>query len=58
MPCIFAYLEHKGGVVSEGAAELLAAARRIDSNAAPTAILIGYGAGLDAACSNQAPQCW
>jgi electron transfer flavoprotein alpha subunit len=31
---------------------LLAAARRIDSNAAPTAILIGYGAGLDAACSS------
>jgi electron transfer flavoprotein alpha subunit len=52
MPRIFAYLQHKDGVVSDVAAELAAAAKQIDANAAPTAILTGYGADLDAACGS------
>jgi electron transfer flavoprotein alpha subunit len=52
MPRIFAYLQHKDGVISDAAAELLVAAKSIDSSVAPTAILSGCGAGLDAACDS------
>lgn len=52
MPRIFTYIQHRGGVPSDCAAELLTAARRIDANAAPTAILSGYGADLDNACDS------
>jgi electron transfer flavoprotein alpha subunit len=52
MPRIFAYLQHKDGVVSDAAAELVAAAKQIDANAAPTAILCGCGADLDVACDS------
>ena len=52
MPRIFAYIQHTSGVASDCAAELLAAARRIDANAAPAAILSGYGADLDNACDS------
>lgn len=55
MPRIFAYLQHKDGVVSDAAPELLDAARRIDANAAPTAILSGCGAELDSACGSVRP---
>jgi electron transfer flavoprotein alpha subunit len=48
---IFAYIAHKGGVGDDSAAELLAAAKKIDSAASPTAIVTGSGAELDAVCS-------
>jgi len=58
MPRIFAYIVHRGGVADDSAAELIAAAKRIDPNASPVAILAGWGADLDAAgdalCSSYA----
>lgn len=50
IPPIFAYLQHTGGLVSESAAELLAAAKRIHPNTNPTAVLTGYGEEIDTAC--------
>jgi electron transfer flavoprotein alpha subunit len=47
---IFAYIIHKAGVVDDSAAELFAAARAIEPNSSPTAIIAGCGAELDAAC--------
>ncbi len=47
---IFAYIVHKNGVVDDSAAELLAAAKKIDPAAAPTAIVTGSGAELDTVC--------
>ncbi|MFZ0312975.1 MAG: electron transfer flavoprotein subunit alpha/FixB family protein [Candidatus Korobacteraceae bacterium] len=49
---IFAYIVHKGGVVDDSAAELLAAAKKIDPAASPTAIVTGSGAELDAVCTS------
>jgi len=49
---IFAYIVHKGGVVDDSAAELLAAAKKIDPAASVTAIATGSGAELDAVCNN------
>jgi electron transfer flavoprotein alpha subunit len=49
MARIFAYIAHKAGVADDAAAELAAAARKIDSAASPTAILTGSGADLDLA---------
>jgi len=51
MARIFAYIVHKNGVPNDSAFELAAAARKIDPAASPTAILTGWGAGLDAACN-------
>ncbi len=51
MARIFTYIVHKAGVVDDSAFELAAAARKIDPTASPTAILAGWGTGLDAACS-------
>ncbi|MFZ0420012.1 MAG: electron transfer flavoprotein subunit alpha/FixB family protein [Candidatus Sulfotelmatobacter sp.] len=51
MSRIFAYIEHKDGVVDDSAFELAAAARKIDPAAPPTAILTGWGAEVDDACS-------
>jgi electron transfer flavoprotein alpha subunit len=48
---IFAYIAHKGGVIDDSASELLAAAKKIDPAASPTAIVTGSGAELDAVCS-------
>ena len=48
MAQIFAYIEHKGGVADDSAVELVAAAKRIDAAATPTAVLTGCGADLDA----------
>jgi len=48
MARIFCYIEHKGGVADDTALELAAAAKKIDAAAAPTAILTGWGADLDA----------
>jgi electron transfer flavoprotein alpha subunit len=52
MARIFAYIVHKAGVADDSAAELVAAARTIDPAASPTAIVTGWGADLDAVCSN------
>jgi len=51
MAQIFAYIEHKGGVPDDSAVELVAAAKKIDAAAAPTAVLTGWGADLDAVSS-------
>ena len=51
MPRIFAYIMHRNGVVDDSAAELAAAAKKLDSTLAPTAIVTGSGASLDAACN-------
>jgi len=52
MPRIFAYIVHRGGVVDDSALELLAAAKKIDAAASPTAILTGSGPDVDAACNS------
>src|SRR5271169_3795472 len=52
MARIFAYIEHKGGVADDSSAELLAAAKKIDPAASPTAVVIGWGADLDSVCNN------
>jgi len=50
MARIFAYIAHKGGVADDTAAELAAAARKIDA-ASPTAIVVGSSAESDAVCA-------
>ncbi len=45
---IFAYIVHKVGVADDSAAELAAAAKKIDPASSPTAIVTGWGADLDA----------
>ena len=52
MPQIFCYVTHKNGTTDDAAAELAAAARKIDPAAFPAAILTGFGPALDAACSS------
>jgi electron transfer flavoprotein alpha subunit len=51
MPRIFAYITHKNGVADDSAAELAAAAKKIDASAAPTAIVCGSGPELDSICA-------
>ena len=51
MAHIFAYIVHKGGVADDSAAELLAAAKKIDATASPTAVVTGWGPELDAVCA-------
>lgn len=51
MPRIFAYVAHKNGVLEDTAAELAAAAKRIDPSADPTAIVLGSGAQLEMICA-------
>jgi electron transfer flavoprotein alpha subunit len=51
MAPIFAYINHKNGVVDDTALELAAAAARLDPAAPPTAIVTGFGPGLDAVCN-------
>jgi electron transfer flavoprotein alpha subunit len=51
MPRMFVYIAHKNGVLDDSAAELIAAARKIDAAAAPTAIVIGSRSGLQSICS-------
>jgi electron transfer flavoprotein alpha subunit len=50
MARIFAYIIHTGGVVDETAAELAAAARKIDAGANPVALVTGWGEELDSVC--------
>ena len=52
MARIFAYIAHKGGVVDDSAAELVAAAKKIDATASPVAVATGWGAELDAVCES------
>ena len=52
MPRIFAYVVHKNGVVDDSAAELLAAARKIDPAGPVTAVVIGNGPNLGTACES------
>lgn len=52
MPQIFAYIVHRNGIADDSAAELLAAARKIDPAASPTALVAGYGAELDVVCES------
>jgi len=50
MARIFAYIAHKDAVADDTAAELAAAANKIDPAASPTAIVTGCGPELDAVC--------
>jgi electron transfer flavoprotein alpha subunit len=50
MSRIFAYIAHKNGAADDSAAELLAAARALDSTANPTALVVGDGSQLDSVC--------
>ena len=52
MARIFAYIVHKAGVADDSAAELAAAARKIDAAASPTAVVAGWGPELDAVCES------
>ncbi|MFN7994775.1 MAG: electron transfer flavoprotein subunit alpha/FixB family protein [Bryobacteraceae bacterium] len=52
MPRVFVYIVHKDGVADDSAAELAAAAAKIDPTQAPAAIAAGWGAGLDAVCES------
>ncbi len=52
MARIFAYIGHKGGAADDAAAELLAAARKIDPAQPPVAVLTGWGPDLDAVCES------
>ncbi len=52
MARIFAYIAHKGGIADDSAAELAAAAKKIDAAAQPVAIVTGWGAELDAVCES------
>ena len=61
MARIFAYIAHKGGVVDDSAAEMIAAARAIDASAPLTAIVTGHGADLDVVCEGlraSYPEVW
>jgi len=51
MARIFAYTVHKSGAPDDTAAELIAAAKKIDAAASPTALVLGWGADLDAVCA-------
>jgi electron transfer flavoprotein alpha subunit len=51
MPRIFVYVAHKAGVVDDSAAELLAAAKKIDTGTSPIAVLTGWGPDLDSAAN-------
>src|SRR6202008_3210088 len=58
---VFAYIAHKAGAIDDTAAELFAAAKKIDATASPTAIVVGSGADLDAVCKSACalfPEVW
>lgn len=48
---MFAYILHENGVADDSALELAAAAKKIDADAAVTAVVAGNGAGLDTICN-------
>ncbi len=47
MPRIFIYVSHRAGVVDDSAAELAAAALKIDPGTPPIALVAGWGGDLD-----------
>jgi len=51
MARIFACIVHKGGVADDSAAELVAAAKKIDVAGSPTAVVTGWGPELDSVCN-------
>lgn len=51
MAQIFAYILHKNGALDDSARELMAAAKKIDASANPTALVVGTGSELDSACT-------
>lgn len=51
MARIFTYIVHRGGVPDDTAAELAAAAKKIDAAASPIAIVTGQGPDLENVCS-------
>jgi electron transfer flavoprotein alpha subunit len=58
---VFAYILHKDGKADDSALELLAAAKKIFPDSAPTAVVMGAGAPLDAVCQEVSaayPQVW
>ena len=52
MARIFAYIVHKNGVADDSAAELAAAARKIDPSTSPVAVVTGSGTELDTVCES------
>ena len=52
MARIFAYIVHKDGAADDSAAELLTAAKKIDPAASPTAVVCGWGPGVDSVCES------
>ncbi len=52
MARIFAYIVHKAGVADDSAAELVAAAKKIDAAQSPTAVVAGWGGELDSVCES------
>lgn len=57
MARIFAYIEHKNGVADDSAAELAAAAKKLNGSEAPIAIVTGFGPELDLACNALRDSC-
>jgi electron transfer flavoprotein alpha subunit len=58
---VFVYILHKDGKADDSALELAAAAKKIFPGAAPTAVVMGAGASLDAVCQEVSaayPQVW
>ncbi len=55
MARVFSYILHSQGVIDDTAAELLAAAKKIDAAQPPTAIVLGYGEDLDSVCEALRP---
>ena len=51
MARVFTYIAHRGGVADDTAAELAAAARKIDAAETPTAVVTGWGPELDDTCT-------
>jgi electron transfer flavoprotein alpha subunit len=55
MPRVFAYIVHKDGAPDDSAAELAAAARKIDAGGCPVALVAGWGEELDSVCNALRP---
>jgi electron transfer flavoprotein alpha subunit len=55
MPRVFAYIAHTGGAPDDSAAELAAAALKIDAGGAPVALVTGWGDELDSVCNALRP---
>ena len=51
---VFTYILHKDGVADDTALELVTAAAKLDPEAAVTAVVLGSGADLEAACAQVA----